>query len=967
MSRRISRGNSPQPPISRNGFQKLSEFRRAEIHNIENQKQDKIENGNATASVVHSSHYRDVMVKKASSSQTVLPTTKGISDMLGPEVYSPLFILANLNLPKDRVTMNAWNRVFYDTHPVVRNAINLHASYPISKINISHPDKKVQEFFLEMAEKIDLYSVVYGAALEFWKLGECFPYAELDRETNSWKKITILNPDYIHVKKSAIGDHTIISLRPDAGLQRLVNSNSQSDIALKKRLPKHIVDAVKKGESIPLDGINISHLKLLSSPYDVRGTSVIVSVYKDLMHYDKLRECFDKDTEVLTSNGFKKYTDIFNLDNQSIKNDVMIASYNDISDKIEYLKPTNSVLKDFTGEMIHFNGKKIDCMVTPNHRVYSSKKTSEGWQPYEISLAKDIGNGSFYKFKTSATFDNLNDIDEVIVGDKKVPVKTYLKFAGYLVSEGCIYQKIRNDKRKNGYQYFDNKIITSQLPTSLCFEDMKNVYTEISDIMGYKLSESFRVQDSGFSKSSPKEIWSASIFGKELVDHCIENFGIDGKTDSFNKRIPRWVLNLKPELQRIMLSALVSGDGSIFRKKTTTSFRYNTVSKQLADDVFEMVYKCGFTPTLGTYKRAGRDINEYVISWSYSGIGVEPLIYNNFKYNAAKINKVNYNDKVWCVEVPTGLIVTRRNGKIVIQGQCKFAQADNMVNPLTLVKLGGSNDYRPTQSDLDAMKSVLEEAQYDKDFKIVTHDGVTIERVGYGGQILDISQDLEFIMNNLYIGLMVPKSIIEQDSVTYASSSIGLEVLRQRYDIFRNMMKKWLEQKIFAPISQLQGFFNYKDGQKILQVPTVDFNHMNLYDMSDYIQGVSNFVANEQVSLQTLYRSLGLSYEEEKRRLREEAIDKVKKTKELEALNVMRLRELENLDPNGVIPEPPASADGMGGLGPDMDSSGLPGLELPGMPSGGPGEGLEGMGGPDISMPPPSSSPSGGGEPKPPV
>ena len=143
---------------------------------------------------------------------------------------------------------------------------------------------------MEMSERIDLYSVVYGAALEFWKMGESFPYAELDESMGVWNRITILNPDYVHVKKSVIGNHTIVSLRPDANLVRIVNSTAPSDINMKRHMPKHILSYVKKGQNIPLDAFNVSHLKLLSSPYDIRGTSIIVSVYKDLMLYDKLRE-----------------------------------------------------------------------------------------------------------------------------------------------------------------------------------------------------------------------------------------------------------------------------------------------------------------------------------------------------------------------------------------------------------------------------------------------------------------------------------------------------------------------------------------------------------------------------------------------------------------------------------------------------------------------------------------------------
>jgi hypothetical protein len=560
MTRRTSR---PPMDITKKTADSLSEYRRAEISNSENRRLDEQENSGLQAAVAHSHTFKKNslnMIKSASIVSPMLgPTTTSTTDRMSPEIYSPLFQLANLNLPRDRVTMNAWNRVFYDTHPIVRNAINLHASFPISKINITCKNKKVQQFFMEMAERIDLYSVVYGAALEFWKMGEAFPYAELDESMGVWSRVTILNPDYVHVKKSVIGNHTLVSLRPDANLIRIVNSTSPSDINMKKHIPKHILSYVKKGHNIPLDAFNVSHLKLLSSPYDIRGTSIIVSVYKDLMLYDKLRES-------------------------------------------------------------------------------------------------------------------------------------------------------------------------------------------------------------------------------------------------------------------------------------------------------------------------------------------------------------------------------------------KFAQADGMVNPLTLVKLGVEGDYRPTQSDIEAFKNVLEEAQYDKDFKIVTHAGVNIERAGFSGATLDIGSDIEHILTNLYAGLMTPKAIMDSEGSTYASSSVGLEVLRQRYDIFRNMVKKWLERKIFAPICEIQDFFEYKDGEKRLLVPSIDFNHMNLYDMADFIQSVGQFVGNKQVSLQTLHRSLGLSYEEERRRIREEMIDEQVFAKEQQVLGNMKLSELIGIDSSKAIIEPPGEEAAPGA--PAAEGGGLPGV---GGPEGGMGEGPPGI------------------------
>lgn len=541
--------------ISKKAAESISDVRRAEITNAVNSQADAREALNHYGAIAHSPGFRMGGIRKSASIASPMPSpsASATTDRMSPEIYSPLFQLANLNLPRDRVTMNAWNRVFYDTHPIVRNAINLHASYPISKINITCKNKQVQQFFMEMAEKIDLYSVVYGAALEFWKMGEAFPYAELDESLGVWNRITILNPDYVHVKKSVIGNHTLVSLRPDANLQRIISSSSPSDLSMRKYIPRHIIDYVKKGQNIPLDSFNVSHLKLLSSPYDVRGTSVIVSTYKDLMLYDKLRES-------------------------------------------------------------------------------------------------------------------------------------------------------------------------------------------------------------------------------------------------------------------------------------------------------------------------------------------------------------------------------------------KFAQADGMINPLTLVTMGGEGDYRPTQADIEAFKNLLEEAQYDKDFKIVTHNGVKIERVGFSGATMDIGTDVEHILTNLYAGLMTPKALMDQEGATYASSSVGLEVLRQRYDIFRNMMKKWLERKIFAPICEIQDFFEYKDGEKRLLVPSIDFNHMNLYDMADYITSIGQFVGNKQVSLQTLHRSLGLSYEEERRRIREEMIDEQVFAKEQQVLGNMRLSELLGVDPSKAISEPPgetgsseASLPGADGAGGGDMSAGPPG------------------------------------------
>lgn len=907
------------------------------------------------------------IVKNATFGQTapVNISGQGNTTHIAPDIYSPLFLTQNLQLPRDRITANAWNRAYYTTNPYVRNAINLHATYPISKLNIKCEDKKVEQFFMDMMEKIDLLNVVQQASLEYWKLGEAFVYSNFDESTGTWDKVYLHNPDYISVKASAIPGVTTISLRPDPELQKIITSSDPAYAKIREQLDPRVIHHVLQGEYIPLDGFNISHLKHLSSPYDVRGTSIIVSTWKDLMLHDKLKECYDVDTEVLTENGFKKFDEILSLPADDPNGDPVIASgtkiacFNSETEGLEYHEPNGAVLYKYKGKMIHFNGEKADIKVTPNHKMLVQKKGKKGWGEWHDLYAGDIKKGSFYRFRTQARWSGKTD-ELVSFAGKKMSTILFMKFLGYVVSEGCVYH--------NAARY-DSKVCISQLPTQPCYDDMRDVFLNVADIYGRKLSEKVIVQGSGYSALAPKEIWKASICHKELVSELKTHIGADGKTDSFSKRLPRWVMNFDSRYLKVLLDALVSGDGSTIESKygaKEKAYRYSTVSKTLCDDVYEVAYKCGFTPTIHSTQRKDRDFVEYTVMWSETNYGNMPMVYGNPNHWGANIDEVDYDDYVWCFDVPTGYFITRRNGKITIQHNCKFIQADGMVNPLTLVKVGSSNPdgHYPRPEDLQAWREIIEQAQYDKDFKIVTHPDVSIERVGFSGSVLDTNADFQLIIDNILMGLMVPKAIITQEGATYASASVALDVMRQRYNNFRNMMANWLKQKIFAPIAEVQDFYRYEEGVKRLIIPDVEWNHMTLYDLDSYIGHLMSLYDKDPraVSKATLYRSLGLNVKDEEANIREESFSEAIYQKEKAELANRSLSDLRGLDPEKPLVENVEDDAELPGVpGPDL-GGGLPDLggPPPGPPLGGPppaapdlgGGGDEGGSIPDLDLPP---------------
>lgn len=863
----------------------------------------------------------------------------GNSTHLAPELYSPLFLTQNLQLPRDRITANAWNRAYYETNPIVRNCINLHATYPISKLNLKCEDKKREQFFLDMAEEIDLTTLVQQASLEWWKIGEFFAYANFNEGTGKWDKVYLHNPDYISVKASVIPGLSTISLKPDSELEKIVTSNDPAYERVRQQIDQRVINHVLQGEYIPLDNFNISHVKHLTSAYDIRGTSIIVSCWKDLMLYDKLRECFDVSTELLTENGFEKWTDVIELpnlpgDEPKLKKKVKIACFNPKTEQIEYHYPIDAVARKYTGKMVHFVGDKVNTMVTPGHRMNVSKKTKAGWSAWHPLEAKNITKGNFYKFRSKAEWVGVEKLDFKLAS-KTVPADLFLEWLGYVISEGCVYHDPK---------HYDSKIILSQLTSKPDFQAMRDVSIKMAAIFDRKLSESIKVKGSGFSKNHKKEMWNSVICHKDLVSEMKKLVGTDGKTDSFNKRIPRKVFGLSKRQLNILLKALVAGDGNITNFRDSISFTYTTVSKGLADDVYELVYKCGHVPSIYTYRREGKDTDEYYVHWSTTANGDFPMIYGNENHWGANIKEVDYDDYVWCVTVPTDMFITRREGKITVQHNCKYAQADGMINPLTLIKIGASNSegHYPRAEEIEYWRDVFEQAQFDKDFKIISHPDISIERVGFSGALVDVQNDFNMIIDNVMMGLMVPKSVISQEGSSYASASVGLDVMRQRYNNFRTMMANWLIKKIFAPIAELNHFYEYKNGEKKLILPEIEWNQMTLYDLDTYIGHLVGLYDKQPrvVSKKTLFRSLGLNVLDEEANVREESIRETIVLKEVDELAKKTLSELRSLDPTTPLVEsndegsallpgvPSPDAGSLGGL-PDMSGGSItpPGAE----------------------------------------
>ena len=212
-----------------------------------------------------------------------------------PTFYQPLFQTTNLLLPRDRRERNEWCRHFYRTEPIVATALDLHTEFPISDLNNVCSDPYVKKFFDYLAfEKLDIVNLLLEIGLEYWKIGDVFPFGQFNESEGIWEGFTLLNPDYVNVNASIFAEEQQIELIPDDQITNIIAGGPSGQFGdLYRQFPEDIVIAVKQGKNISLDSRLISHIAHKASPYESWGTPLMMRCFKTLIYKDKLRQAQD--------------------------------------------------------------------------------------------------------------------------------------------------------------------------------------------------------------------------------------------------------------------------------------------------------------------------------------------------------------------------------------------------------------------------------------------------------------------------------------------------------------------------------------------------------------------------------------------------------------------------------------------------------------------------------------------------
>jgi hypothetical protein len=247
----------------------------------------------------------------------------------------------------------------------VGNAIDMHSEIPLSRFILTGiEDEDMQRGYEEIVDKMELYQRLLEMTREYWLLGECFPFAHWNEGWLAYDQLSVLNPDYISINTSPLvhGNMIQFELEPDDSTLAIVKSNDPKDSEIRELLDPVVIQAVETGTNIPLSGFNVSHVSRKASPYDLRGTSILLRCLKDMLY------CFVPGTKVVMSDGVWK-----NIEDIQVGDSVYTHK-----NRVREVTATNSH-KEKEIIRIKINGiiEPIEC--TPEHQflIWTARRECE--------------------------------------------------------------------------------------------------------------------------------------------------------------------------------------------------------------------------------------------------------------------------------------------------------------------------------------------------------------------------------------------------------------------------------------------------------------------------------------------------------------------------------------------------------------------------------------------------------------
>lgn len=326
------------------------------------------------------------------------------------------------------------------------------------------------------------------------------------------------------------------------------------------------------------------------------------------LEYHRFVHCFDDKTEVLARTSSTSVP-VFMSFKEAMSQQCEVAQTTE-DFEVTFVNPTAWICQDFDGQMVQFKNQRLSFSVTKGHRLFVGSRKN-GYDKKEVILAESLlGNHTQKRFYKTGFLKDTKDFN-----------KSEVKLLAYFISDGTLprygSQAIFRFKK-------ERKIIeVCRLLGDLGVEYSKRTYGDgTTNIVLSRL---------------------------EWMEKCYDNLLAQKR----NKCIPVDFFYMNTASFEHFKQGLLESDGNVDNQD------FNTYSDILIEQLQSMAHLHGTAFNLKKYGDC------YKIKFQTEDT---PIL----REDKHTVELVDYNGKVYCCTVPTGLIFVRRDGIVHISGNCEL-------------------------------------------------------------------------------------------------------------------------------------------------------------------------------------------------------------------------------------------------------------------------------------------------------
>jgi hypothetical protein len=367
--------------------------------------------------------------------------------------------------------------------------------------------------------------------------------------------------------------------------------------------------------------------------------------------YDQgaLGSCHDDKTEVLTERGWKLFCDV------PLGEKLATVSKDG---NVFFVVPERLVSFEYKGPMFYVDRENLNFCVTPDHKMFvrrwdESKRTLSS--TYQLTQMKNIG--WYSGLMSSAKTDN-SEIETISIDgvdhkrkhyrtDKVVPANLWLNFLGFYLAEGTLCPHRDESGKQLHYKI--------QIATG-----------GVARKEQYCLGLLTQMAKCGLI-ASPCVLKDRITLENKQIYEAIRGYGLEGIHSPF-KFVPDFVFGLGSNNISALLEGHAMGDGC----EQKGHLSYYTSSIRLADDLQRLVFLSGGWCAIAVRPpRASQMTDGRIVRGRFPEYRVGTRDRKGLSLDREIVSQIPYEGMVYCAEVsPYHTLVTRRNGKMLISGNC---------------------------------------------------------------------------------------------------------------------------------------------------------------------------------------------------------------------------------------------------------------------------------------------------------